>query len=93
MENEMMDTYEEMNPEVENVGIESDVETEDSGLGTGVAMLIGAGLTLAVTAAVKLGKKAYAKFKAKKEAKEDEEEANERDFVIPSDEEIKNVTK
>ena len=39
---------------------------EKAGMSTGVAMLIGAGVTLAVTAGVGLVKKAYAKYKAKK---------------------------
>ena len=42
-------------------------------MGTGVAMLIGAGLAFASTAIVKFGKKAYETYKAKKEAKEAEE--------------------
>ena len=70
MENEMNYVEETMEPEVE---IE-EVETEESGMGTGVAMLIGAGLAFASTAIVKLGKKAYDTFKAKKEAEETEEE-------------------
>lgn len=87
MENEEMMNYEDMNPEVETV----EDDSENSGLGTGAAMLIGAGLTIAVTAAVKFGKKAYAKFKAKKEAKETA--ADDHDFVIPTDEDITRVTK
>ena len=66
MENEMNYVEETMEPEEE---IE-EVETEESGMGTGVAMLIGAGLAFASTAIVKFGKKAY---EAKKEAKETEE--------------------
>lgn len=87
MENEEMMNYEEMDPEVETVETESD----DSGIGTGLAIAIGAGLTLAVTAGIKLGKKLIAKAKAKKEAKD--AEADEHDFVVPSDEELENVTK
>ena len=52
MENEVMNYDEAMETEVEN----DIVETEDSGMSTGVAMLIGAGLTAASVAAVKLGK-------------------------------------
>lgn len=85
-DNEMM-SYEEMNPEVETV----ETESEDSGIGTGLAIAIGAGLTLAVTAAVKIGKKAYAKIKAKKEAEEGV--VDEHDFVVPSEEDINKVTK
>lgn len=68
----------------------TEVESEETGMSTGVAMLIGAGLTVAVTAAVKLGKKLVAKFRAKKDL---EDTTDERDFVIPSDEEIEDVTK
>ena len=86
MENELMNYEEEMNPEVETY----ETESERSGMGTGVAMLIGAGLTVAATAVFKLGKKAIAKFKAKKES---EDYVDEHDFVIPSDDEVKNVAK
>lgn len=80
MENEELVNYEEMDPEVET-------ESEDSGMSTGVAMMIGAGLAVAATAAIKLGKKIISKIKAKKEPEDG------RDFVIPSDEELNNVTK
>lgn len=40
---------------------------EGSGLGTGMSMLIGAGLAFAVGGAVKVGKWAYGKVKAKRE--------------------------
>lgn len=86
MENIEMINEEVMEPEVEMY----EVETEESGNGnTALGMLIGAGLALATTAVVKLGKKAWSKWKAKKDA---EAEAEEHDFVIPSDEEIKEVT-
>ena len=68
----------------------TEVESEETGMSTGVAMLIGAGLTVAAAAAVKLGKKLVAKFRAKKAL---EDTTDERDFVIPSDEEIEDVTK
>lgn len=87
MENEEMMNYEDMDSEVET----AEVESEDSGIGTGAAMLIGAGLTIAVAAAVKFGKKVYAKIKAKKEAKE--ATADDHDFVIPTDEDIARVAK
>lgn len=80
MENEELVNYEEMDPEVET-------ESEDSGMSTGVAMMIGAGLAVAATAAIKLGKKIISKIKTKKEPEDG------RDFVIPSDEELNNVTK
>ena len=69
MEDEMNYVEETMEPEVET----EEVETEETGMGTGVAMLIGAGLAFASTAIVKLGKKAYDTYKAKKEAEETEE--------------------
>ena len=78
MENEVMNYDEAMETEVEN----DIVETEDSGMSTGVAMLIGAGLTAASVAAVKLGKKVIAKFKARKE----NQEAIEEDFEEVTDE-------
>lgn len=68
----------------------TEVESEETGMSTGVAMLIGAGLTVAAAAAVKLGKKLVAKFRAKKALKDT---TDDRDFVIPSDEEIEDVTK
>lgn len=73
MENEIMNYEEEaMEPEVE-------VETEEkSGIGTGAAMLLGAGLTLAVGAMVKLGKKLVEKCKAKKLEKENEDPGDEQ---------------
>ena len=78
MENEVMNYDEAMETEVEN----DIVETEDSGMSTGVAMLIGAGLTAASVAAVKLGKKVIAKLKARKE----NQEAVEEDFEEVTDE-------
>lgn len=86
MENEVMEHEEVMEPEVDI----AEEESGNSAIGFGLAVAIGAGLTLAATAAVKFGKKAYAKIKAKKEQLDD---ADERDFVIPTDEEIDNVTK
>ena len=85
MENEVMNYEEEMIPEVETY----EMEPEGSGMGTGVAILIGAGLTIAATAAVKLGKKAYAAYKAKKELRLIDED----DTVEVTDEDIMNVTK
>lgn len=61
MENEIMNNDEIME-EVEA----TEGDTEGSGMGTGMAMLIGAGLAFASTAAVKLGKKAIAAYKTKK---------------------------
>lgn len=85
MENEVMNYENEvMYSEVEN----DEVETENSGMATGVAMLIGAGLTAATAAVVKLGKKAYAAYKAKKELQRSIED----DFTDITDEEVVDVT-
>lgn len=62
-----MENNELMNYEDIAVMDEAIVAEEKSGMSTGVAMLIGAGLTLAVGAGVKLAKKGIAYFKAKKE--------------------------
>ena len=70
MENENMNYEENEIAEVEN----DEVGLEDSGMSTGVAMLIGAGLTSATGALIKLGKKLYMAYKAKKESKKAEEE-------------------
>ena len=61
MENEIMNNDEIME-EVEA----TEVETEGSGMGTSMAMLIGGGLAFASIAVVKLGKKAVAAYKTKK---------------------------
>lgn len=45
-----------------------DVEVEESGMSTGVAILIGSALTLAIGAGVKIGQKVLRRRKAKKEA-------------------------
>lgn len=79
MENEIMNYEEVMEPEVETF----DVETEESKMSVGLAVLIGAGLTAASIAAVKLGKKVWTKFKAKKES----QQADEDDYVDVADEE------
>lgn len=84
MENEIMNYEEEvMEPEIEA----TEIEESNSGLGTGVAMLIGAGLTLATTAVVKLVKTGIAKHKAKKELRL----VDEHEFVEPTEEEINEV--
>lgn len=71
MENENMNYYEEN--EIAEVETDTD-ETKSSGMSTGVAMLIGTGLTIATGGLIKLGKKLYAAHKAKKESKKSEEE-------------------
>ena len=69
MENNEIMNYEEidvMNDEVMAEG--------NSGMSTGVAMLIGAGLTFAVGAGIKLAKKGIAKLKEYKETKKPDKE-------------------
>ena len=70
MENEIMNYEENEIAEVEN----DEAETKESGMSTGVAMLIGAGLTIATGGLSRLGKKLYTAYKAKKESKKAEEE-------------------
>lgn len=63
------------NEETELVDTEDvfeETENEESGDRFGLGMLIGAGLTLAVGAGIKVGKKLYAKKKAAKEPEEEE---------------------
>lgn len=86
MENEIMN-YE--NEAMENEVEVYEAESENSGIGTGLAMLIGAGITAAGVAAVGLGKKLWAKHKANKELRL----VNENDCVEVTDEQIRNVTK
>lgn len=78
MENEIM------NYEEEVMDLNEDVceTTESSGMSTGVAMAIGAGVTAAVYGAVKLGKFIVAKVKAHREV-----QLHEDDFVDVTDEE------
>lgn len=71
MDNKEIMNYEEI--EVMDDVVEAE---ENAGIGTGVAMLIGAGLTFAIGAGVKLGKKAIAAIKAKKEAKKADDVAD-----------------
>ena len=70
MENEIMNYEENEIAEVEN----DEVGLEDSGMSTGMAMLIGAGLAIVTGGLIKLGKKLYMAYKAKKESKKAEEE-------------------
>ena len=86
MENEIMN-YE--NEVMENEVDIYEMEPEQSGIGTGLAMIIGAGITVASIAAVRLGKKIIAKYKAKKELRL----VGEDDFVEVTDEQVENVTK
>ena len=63
MDNEIMNYEEVMEPEIDTV----EVEVEESGIGTGLAMLIGAGIAAAGFAAGKLARKVWTNIKAKKE--------------------------
>lgn len=82
MENNEIMNYEEEVLETEVV------ETEgSSGISTGVAIAIGAGLTLAATAVVKLVKKGIAKYKANKELKKPAE----GEEIEPTDEQLVDV--
>lgn len=58
------------------------VADEKTGISTGCAMLIGAGLTLAASAGVKLVRKFIANRKAKKELKKLEDESVIEDEII-----------
>ena len=69
-----MENNEIMNYEETEVMDDVVVAEEGSGMSTGVAMLIGAGLTLAVGAGVKLVKKGVAWYKAKKELRKPDKE-------------------
>ena len=84
MEDEIMNTEEIMN---EDDAIET--ESEETGMGTGMAMLIGAGLTLAVGAGIKVGKKVHAKIKAKKELRKPDDDEE----IEVTDEDIEKVAK
>lgn len=80
-----------MNDEIMNYEDETEIveydadDIEKKGLSTGAAMLIGAGLTTAVIAAVKLGKKAIAKIKAKS-ADKDVYDAEEVEYEVEDEE-------
>lgn len=80
MENEIMNYDETAIEEVENDNDE--VEVKDFGMSTGVAMLIGAGLTIATGGLIKLGKKLVNKYKAKKAEQKTEAEADEDYEVV-----------
>lgn len=68
MENNEIMNYEE-------IEIMDDIVAEEKpGIGTGAAMLIGAGLAFAVSAGVKLVKKGIAAYKAKKELRKPDKE-------------------
>lgn len=86
MENESMNImdYDE-NTAIEEVNNDETEEVQDSsGMSTGVAMLIGAGLTIATGGLIKLGKKLVNKYKAKKEAQKADE--SEGDYEVVDDE-------
>lgn len=77
MENEIMEM---------EVIEDSVVADENTGMGTGVAMLIGAGITGAVIAGVKLVKLCINAVKAKKET---QKQADQHDFCVEPDVESK----
>ena len=85
MEDIIMNEEEVMDTEMDTI----DMEPEDTGMSTGVAMLIGAGITLAIGAAVKLGKKGIDYIKAKKALRKPEEGSE----VEVTDDDIEKVTK
>lgn len=62
----------EVNDEIETTEEEVEETFERSGIGTGWAMLIGSGLTLAAIAAGKKAKKMWQDHKAKKETLEED---------------------
>ena len=84
MENEIMN--------YENEVFESEVyetESENTGIGTGLAMLIGAGITAAGVAVVSLGKKLWVNYKAKKELRLVDQD----EFIEADDDRVNSVTK
>lgn len=85
MEDTIMNEEEVMDTEMDTI----DMEPEDTGMSTGVAMLIGAGITLTIGAAVKLGKKGIDYIKAKKALRKPEEGSE----VEVTDDDIEKVTK
>lgn len=82
---EIMNNEEVMDTELDTI----EMESEDTGMSTGVAMLIGAGLTVALGAAIKFGKKGIAYIKAKRELRKPDEGSE----VEVTDEDIEKVTK
>jgi hypothetical protein len=85
MENNEIMNYE--NEVLDNEVEVYEMEAENSGISTGAAIAIGAGLTLAVTAGIKLVKTMIAKHKAKKELRL----VKEGDFVEVTEEQIQEV--
>lgn len=86
MENEIMNYEDDV---MENEVEVFEMEPEESGISTGLAMLIGAGITAASVAVVGLGKKWIANRKAKKELRLVDED----DFVEVTDEQVDKITK
>lgn len=83
-----MENNELMNVEEIEVVDDVVVAEEKTGISTGGAMLIGAGLALAVSAGFKLAKKKWAAFKAKKEAKKSGSEVQVENEDIEDVEEV-----
>ena len=86
MENEIMNYENEVNETQVDI---YEMEPEESGIGTGLAMLIGAGITAAGVAVVGLAKKLWKNHKANKEVRL----VDENDFVEVTEEQIQNITK
>jgi hypothetical protein len=86
MENEIMNYENEVN---ENEVDIYEMEPENPGISTGLAMLIGAGITAVGVAAVGLGKKLWANHKAKKELRL----VDDGETVEVTDERVREVTK
>ncbi|MCI9004420.1 MAG: hypothetical protein HFH39_04105 [Lachnospiraceae bacterium] len=70
------------------VEVESGEESGRTGLGTGLAMLIGSGLTLAAVVGVRKARKAWKNHKAKKAEEYVEEDFDEEDAVDTEYEEV-----
>ena len=83
-----MENNELMNVEEVEVMDDVVVTEEKSGIGTGLAMIIGAAVALAASAGVKAAKKGIAKLKAKRAAKKSEGEAQVEDDDIEEIEEV-----
>ena len=67
------------NEETDTVCEVTDEAEEKSGMSTGLAMLIGGGITVGAIALGKAGKKVWAKIKAKKDASKASEESTEKE--------------
>lgn len=88
-ENEIIELAEYQPEEIEEY---EETAEEKSGMGTGLAMLIGSGLTLAGIAAVKFAKKKYSQFKARRAASAEVPEVfDDTPEIINADEDVVDV--